>query len=68
VSEALTDAAAVLADAFGSVAGDEWQRVGRRGDGAVFTVATFALYLVHDPVHHVWDVTGVRADGTDADR
>ena len=35
-------------------------RVGRRSDGARFTVTTFGQYLAHDPVHHVWDVTGVR--------
>ncbi len=22
----------------------------------MFTVETFGRYLVHDPVHHVWDV------------
>jgi hypothetical protein len=33
------------------------QRPGRRGDGAVFTVDTIARYMVHDPIHHVWDVT-----------
>jgi hypothetical protein len=22
-----------------------------------FTVATFAKYFIHDPVHHLWDVT-----------
>jgi len=42
------------------VAGDQWARTGRRGDGASFTVETFARYFVHDPVHHLYDVTGVR--------
>jgi hypothetical protein len=32
----------------------------RRGDGARFTVESFARYLVHDPVHHLFDVTGAR--------
>jgi hypothetical protein len=39
-----------------SVRDDQWQRGGLRGDGARFTVASFALYVWHDPVHHVWDV------------
>ena len=30
---------------------------GRRSDGAVFTVESFARYFVHDSVHHVHDVT-----------
>ena len=36
--------------------GDQWQRPGGRSDGARFTVGTLARYLLHDPVHHVWDV------------
>ena len=35
---------------------DEWERTGFRSDGAAFTVATFARYLVHDPIHHLHDV------------
>lgn len=45
-----------LASAFDAVRPDQWSRTGRRSDGAVFTVETFGRYLVHDPVHHVWDV------------
>jgi hypothetical protein len=26
----------------------------------VFTVETFGRYFIHDPVHHLYDVTGVR--------
>ena len=33
------------------------QRPGRRSDGARFTVDSIARYMVHDPIHHVWDVT-----------
>lgn len=54
----LSAAATSLADAFDAVSGDQWSRTGRRSDGASFTVASFARYLVHDPVHHLWDVTG----------
>jgi hypothetical protein len=35
---------------------DQLQRTGRRSDGAEFTVETLSRYLLHDPVHHVWDV------------
>ena len=46
-----------LADAFEAVIGDDWGRVGTRSDGASFTVETFARYVIHDPVHHLYDVT-----------
>ena len=45
-----------LAAAFDAVRPDEWDRTGLRSDGALFTVASFGKYLVHDPTHHVWDV------------
>ena len=57
VSQELVLAAAALADAFDAVPDDSWGRNGRRSDGAEFTIATFARYLAHDPVHHLWDVT-----------
>lgn len=52
----LEAAGARLADRFDGVSGDQWQRPGRRSDGAAFTVDTFSRYLLHDPVHHLWDV------------
>lgn len=55
VAVELRAAAGVLADAFDGVAGDQWARPGRRSDGASFTVDSFARYLLHDPVHHLWD-------------
>jgi hypothetical protein len=61
VAEDLLAAAATLADRFDDVSGDQWQRTGARTDGARFTVETFARYLIHDPVHHLCDVTGRRA-------
>jgi hypothetical protein len=57
----LRTAARRLAGAFDQVEGAQWQRTGRRSDGAAFTVDTFSRYLVHDPVHHLFDVTGERA-------
>lgn len=52
----LVVAAGQLADRFDGVTGDQWERTGNRTDGARFTVATFARYLIHDPVHHLSDV------------
>lgn len=60
VAAELGAAAAALADDLDHVPDDAWSRRGRRSDGAVFTVATFAAYLAHDPTHHLWDVTGER--------
>lgn len=57
VAAELATAALAVADRFETVVGGQWQRPGRRSDGASFTIDTFARYFVHDPVHHVWDVT-----------
>ncbi len=61
VAAALRQAALALAGRFEGVTGDQWQRTGNRSDGARFTVETFARYFIHDPVHHLYDVTGRRA-------
>lgn len=58
VAEQLVAAGEALAARFDAVRGAQWQRPGRRSDGASFTVDSFARYLLHDPVHHLWDVTG----------
>ncbi len=57
VTAELLEAAQALATAFTAVGDDQWRRPGRRSDGAEFTVETFARYLIHDPVHHLHDVT-----------
>jgi hypothetical protein len=58
VAPELTAAAERLASAFDGVTGDQWERTGTRSDGVHFTVESFARYFIHDPVHHLWDVTG----------
>ena len=63
VARQLAAAAEALADGFAAVSGDQWLRPGRRSDGAAFTVETFGRYFIHDPVHHLYDVTGVRHAG-----
>ncbi len=52
----LAVAGEALAASFDAVAGDQWDRTGRRSDGASFTVESFARYFIHDPIHHVHDV------------
>ena len=61
VAAELVAAAETIASRFADVAGDQWTRPGRRSDGASFTVETFARYFMHDPVHHLYDVTGIRS-------
>lgn len=60
VVPALVAAAGAMAARLDRVDDDEWDRPGRRSNGSVFTVDTLARYMVHDPIHHLWDVT-VRA-------
>ena len=52
----LSSAAKLLADGFDGIVSYQWARRGFRSDGSVFTVRTIAQYLLHDPVHHLWDV------------
>ena len=56
VATEIESAAARLAARFDAVKGEQWGRPGRRSDGAVFTVESFARYFVHDPIHHLVDV------------
>ena len=55
VSE-LREAGMSLAARFDTVKEEQWTRRGIRSDGSVFTVDSIARYLMHDPVHHLWDV------------
>ncbi len=61
VATELVQAAERLATHFERVSGEQWQRTGSRSDGARFTVDSFARYFIHDPVHHLYDVTENRA-------
>ena len=56
VAGELVEAAETVAGRLDGVAGDEWSRPGRRSDGSTFSVGTLARYMVHDPIHHLWDV------------
>jgi hypothetical protein len=56
VADELVAATTRIAERFDGVAGDQWNRTGTRSDGAHFTVESFARYLIHDPIHHLFDV------------
>jgi hypothetical protein len=57
VAAHLLEAADLLAADFARLDDAQWLRLGRRSDGARFTVESFSRYLIHDPVHHLYDVT-----------
>jgi hypothetical protein len=56
VGELCAAADALAARLDGMTAG-EWRRRGRRSDGASFTIESIARYMIHDPIHHLWDVS-----------
>lgn len=58
VAGELAAASEAMAAAYDAIRDDQWQRTGVRGDGAHFTVDSFARYFLHDVEHHLWDVTG----------
>jgi hypothetical protein len=60
VRDDLVAAAEALASSFDAVTADQWACTGRRSDGASFTIDTFARYMIHDPIHHLWDVGAAR--------
>lgn len=61
VSGELVDAAHRLADGVAAVPDAAWQRTGNRSGGAQFTVESLGRYFMHEPVHHLYDVSGRRA-------
>ena len=58
VSLELAEAGEALALRFAQVEGPEWEHRGLRSNGSEFTVVTLAVSLLHDPIHHLWDVSG----------
>jgi hypothetical protein len=56
VAQAGVEAAEVVAARLDAVSDDMWSRTGRRSDGSSFSVESFARYMVHDLVHHLWDI------------
>nr|WP_239579732.1 DinB family protein [Microlunatus panaciterrae] len=62
VAEELSSAAASFVARVRALEPSQLDRPGRRSDGAEFTVTTFIQYLLHDVLHHLWDVTGQQAE------
>lgn len=58
VAAELVEASRTVAAAFDAVPAAGWGRTGMRSDGSLFTVETLGRYFVHDPEHHLFDVTG----------
>jgi hypothetical protein len=57
VSGELLDAASTYANRFDTVQPSQWDRPGTRSNGSHFTVTSLGTYALHDPVHHLWDVS-----------
>ena len=56
VADEIVERAEWFAQAYAGVRDDEWERRGRRGDGADFTLRTLGIYTAHELVHHAHDV------------
>ena len=59
VATELFEAAGVVADTYDHVPAGAWSRRGLRSNGSEFTVATIAIYHLHDIVHHAHDVSAM---------
>ncbi|RWZ51074.1 DinB family protein [Labedella phragmitis] len=57
VARELRDAAEALARTLESVPETALERTAFRSDGSRFTVESLGRYFIHDPVHHLHDVT-----------
>lgn len=57
VNGELQDAATRYAERFDTVQPSQWDRPGTRSNGSLFTVSSLGLYGLHDPQHHLWDVS-----------
>jgi DinB superfamily len=56
VASELVEAADAVADTYMNVPADGWSRRGLRSNGSEFTIASIAIYHLHDIVHHAHDV------------
>lgn len=57
----------MLANHYAHVTDEQGQRPGQRTDGSQFTVLSLGKYLLHELVHHAWDVQGASATGRQGD-
>jgi len=58
VAEDLEAAGQRLVSLLAEIEPRAWDRTGTRSNGSAFTVTTLLQYVLHDVVHHLWDVTG----------
>ena len=56
VRDELVEAGNAFAERWDAVQPEQLGRRGFRSDGAAFTVESFGVYFIHDPIHHVDDV------------
>jgi hypothetical protein len=56
VAAELAEAAEAVANTYATVPDGAWSRRGLRSNGSEFTIASIAVYHLHDIVHHAWDV------------
>jgi uncharacterized damage-inducible protein DinB len=59
VATELSVAAETLAQLLDVIQDDEWARSGTRSNGSQFTIESISIYMMHDSIHHLWDVTSV---------
>jgi uncharacterized damage-inducible protein DinB len=59
VASELSIAAETLAQLLDAVQHNEWARRGTRSNGSQFTIESISIYMMHDSIHHLWDVTSV---------
>lgn len=57
VRRELAIAGDLLAERFDGITAGQLSRSGLRSDGTRFTVESFSRYFLHDPIHHLWDVS-----------
>lgn len=58
VADEFAEAAEKTSAVLEALSPEQWQRPGRRGDDAPFTIASLALYFSHELTHHLQDAKG----------
>ena len=64
VADRIEGAGNRLGQVFESLDPALWARTGQRGDGAAFTVLSIGRYLLHDDLHHLFDVRRFLGEGS----
>ena len=55
-ADGVVDAAGIVADTYCRIPPEAWSRRGLRSNGSEFSIASIAIYHLHDIVHHAHDV------------